>query len=73
MLKKATKKLLEEEIKELKMNLENNYKDLAREAFTALEVTVHTCIEQGELRGKEQTRYVNLVNEYKRRMENYHH
>ncbi|MBR6224040.1 MAG: hypothetical protein IKQ71_11480 [Lachnospiraceae bacterium] len=73
MLKRQTKKHLEELFTELKMNLENNYKDLARNALKKLNEEVETMKESGELKGKDYEKIRMRVDEYAKSMVGYHH
>ncbi len=73
MLKRQTKKYLDELFGELKMNLENNYKDLARDALKKLNEEVEAMKERGELKGKDYSKIREKVDDYARRMVGYHH
>lgn len=73
MIKRKTKLLLESKVNDLKMNLANNYKDLARDALKELQQTVEECRESGELKDKDYRKYKQIADEYAMRMMNYHH
>ena len=73
MIKRKTKLLLESKVNDLKMNLANNYKDLARDALEELQRVVEECRESGELKDKDYRKYKQIADEYAMRMMNYHH
>lgn len=73
MLKRSTKKVIDGKFSELTMNLENNYKDLARDALKDLQETLEAMRDQGELKDKEYLRYKEKADDYARRMVGYHH
>ena len=73
MIKRSTKKVLDGKLSELTMNLENNYKDLARDALKDLQATLESMKEQGELKDKDYLKYKEKADDYARRMVGYHH
>lgn len=73
MIKRKTKILLESKVNDLKINLENNYKDLARDALKELQQTIEECKASGELKEKDYRKYKQTADEYAMRMLNYHH
>ncbi len=73
MIKRKIRKELEAKQNELKMNLENNYKDLAHDALKELQTTVEAYKDSGELKEKDYLKYKQLVDHYAMRMANYHH
>lgn len=73
MIKRKTKLLLESKVNDLKINLENNYKDLAKDALKELQRVIEECRESGELNDKDYRKYKQIADEYAMRMMNYHH
>jgi len=73
MIKHKTKVLIDSKINALVMNLENNYKDLARQALVDLTNTVEDLKEKGELKEKDYIKVRKIVDDYTTRMEGYHH
>lgn len=73
MIKHKTKVLIDSKINALVMNLENNYKDLARQALVDLTNTVEDLKEKGELKEKDYIKARKIVDDYTTRMEGYHH
>lgn len=73
MIKRRIKDELEGIQNELKMNLENNYKDLAHDALKRF----HSVIEQykvdGVLKEKDYLKYKKIADSYSQQMQNYHH
>ena len=70
MVKRKTRIYLSEKERELKNNLENNYKDLAHDALKELKKAVEEC---KELKEKEYLKYMQMVREYEQKMVGYHH
>ena len=73
MVKRKTKIYLSEKERELKNNLENNYKDLAHDALKELKKAVEECWQNTELKEKEYLKYMQMVREYEQKMVGYHH
>lgn len=73
MIKHKTKVLIDSKINALVMNLENNYKDLARQALIDLTNTVEDLREKGELKEKDYMKVKKIVDDYTMRMKGYHH
>lgn len=73
MVKRKIKQSLEGKLNELKMNLENNYKDLARTALKEYQELVEQYHSTGELKDKDYGKYKQIADEYAMRMQNYHH
>lgn len=73
MIKRKTKLLLESKVNDLKINLENNYKDLAKDALKELQRVIEECRESGELKDKDYRKYKQIADEYAMWMMNYHH
>lgn len=73
MIKRSTKKVLEGKLSELTMNLENNYKDLARAALKDLQSTIEDMKTSGELKEKDYAKYKKIADEYEQKMIGYKH
>lgn len=73
MLKRKIKLDLDNKVNELKMNLENNYKDLAHDALKDLQAALEHYKENGEIKDKDYIKYKEKVDSYAERMRNYHH
>ena len=73
MVKRKTRIYLSEKERELKNNLENNYKDLAHDALKELKKAVEGCWQNKELKEKEYLKYMQMVREYEQKMVGYHH
>lgn len=73
MIKKNIKMELEDILNELRVNLENNYKDLAHDALKKLHNTLENYFEQGLLKEKDYARYKKIADDYSAKMADYHH
>ncbi len=73
MLKRKIKLDLDSILNELKMNLSNNYKDLAHEALNKLQETLEQYKESGEIKEKDYQKYKQIADGYAMQMQNYHH
>ncbi len=73
MLSRNVKKQINAVMNELNMNLENNYKDLAWDALGQLDRLVCELNSSGQIKEKDYKKLVAVVNDYKKRMEGYHH
>lgn len=73
MVKRKIKQDLDGKLNELKMNLENNYKDLAHSALKEFQSTLEGYKESGELKEKDYLKYKQIADTYAMRMINYHH
>ncbi|MDD5948755.1 MAG: hypothetical protein PUC39_03355 [Lachnospiraceae bacterium] len=73
MVKRKIKQLLEGKEQELKMNLSNNYKDLARDALADYQKTIEECYQHGDLKEKDYLKYRANAADYANRMVGYHH
>lgn len=73
MIKKSIRVELDAILNELKMNLENNYKDLAHDALKKLHATLEDYRENGMLKEKDYNKYKKIADDYSARMTNYHH
>lgn len=60
-------------LNDLKINLENNYKDLAWDALRRLHATLESKKQDGTIKEKDYLKYKAIADDYTKRMENYHH
>lgn len=70
---KKSKKQIEILMNDLKLYLENNYKDLAIETRKEAISLVEIAYKQGEINEKSYRSYKQVLNEYSKKMENYNH
>lgn len=73
MLKRSVRIELDSLLNELKINLENNYKDLAHDALRKLHNTIEGYYNDGILKGKDYNKYKRVADEYSIQMKDYHH
>lgn len=73
MIKRAVKTELEAILKELKINLENNYKDNAHDALKKLHQTLEEYLKDSSLKEKDYNKYKKIADEYSVKMADYHH
>ena len=73
MIKRSVKLEIECLMNEMKMNLENNYKDLAHDALKKLHATLDEYLKNGTLKEKDYRKYKSVADEYTTRLANYHH
>ena len=73
MMNRKVKQQVNAVIKELDMNLSNNYKDLAHKALRELDELVEKLHAEGSLKDKDYAKLADRVSDYKRRMAGYHH
>ncbi|MBQ8085285.1 MAG: hypothetical protein IJ232_04170 [Lachnospiraceae bacterium] len=73
MIKRSVKIELDGLMNEMKMNLENNYKDLAHDALKKLHATLDEYLQNGTLKEKDYRKYKSIADEYSARLVNYHH
>lgn len=73
MLKRSVRMELETIIQELQVNLENNYKDLARDALKKLHATLEENLATGRMKEKDYNKYKKIADDYSNKMVNYHH
>ena len=66
MIKRSVKLELDGLLNEMKINLENNYKDLAHDALKKLHQTLDEYLQNGTLKEKDYKKYT-------ARLANYHH
>lgn len=70
---RKAKARIEGQLTELKLNLENNYKDLARQACRDLGSLIGKLYDAGELKEKDYKKYLKTAQDYEERMKDYHH
>lgn len=73
MIKRKTKEKIDGKMNELKMNLANNYKDLAHTALKELDSMIEEMKSSGELKEKDYVKMRSMVDGYKTKMADYHH
>ncbi len=73
MMNRKVKQQITAKLNELNMNLANNYKDLAHDALKELEQTVENLKRSGELKEKDYIKIRQTVDDYKRKLADYHH
>ena len=73
MLKRAIRVELDGIMNELKMNLSNNYKDLAHDALKKLHMVLEEYHNTGMIKDKDYMKYKKVADEYSARMADYHH
>lgn len=73
MFKSKVEKHIEEQINELQMYLENNYKDLAIQARKDAVMLLEEYHQQGKLKDKAYSKYKDILNDYTKEMEHYNH
>lgn len=64
---------MDKQLIELKINLENNYKDLARSALIELRNMTEKYYGDGNIKDKVFNKYIKLVESYEENMKEYHH
>lgn len=73
MMKRNIKQQLNAKLTEMNMNLANNYKDLAHDALKELDRMVEDFKASGDLKEKDYQKMRRMVDDYKRRLADYHH
>lgn len=73
MMKRNIRIELDALLKELQMNLANNYKDLAHDALKELHEALEKYHDSGELKDRDYRKYKSVADEYSVRMADYHH
>lgn len=73
-LKKAkSSKELDRIIAEIDMNMQNNYKDAAREAFREFEKRLAALMESGDLSESQKSEYTAKLSGYREKLKSYSH
>ena len=73
MLKRSVRLELDGILNELKMNLGNNYKDLAHDALKKLHTTLEGYYKSGMMKEKDYNKYKKIADDYSFKMADYHH
>lgn len=73
MMKRNIKQQLNAKLTEMNMNLANNYKDLAHDALNELDRMVENFKASGDLKEKDYQKMRRMVDDYKRKLADYHH
>lgn len=73
MMKRNIKQQLNAKLTEMNMNLANNYKDLAHDALKELDRMVEDFKVSGDLKEKDYQKMRRMVDDYKRKLADYHH
>ena len=73
MMKRNIKQQLNAKLTEMNMNLANNYKDLANDALKELDRMVEDFKASGDLKEKDYQKMRRMVDDYKRKLADYHH
>ena len=73
MMKRNIKQQLKAKLTEMNMNLANNYKDLAHDALKELDRMVEDFKASGDLKEKDYQKMHRMVDDYKRKLADYHH
>ena len=73
MMKRNIKQQLNAKLTEMNMNLANNYKDLAHDALKELDRMVEDFKASGDLKEKVYQKMRRMVDDYKRKLADYHH
>ena len=73
MMKRNIKQQLNAKLTEMNMNLANNYKDLAHDALNELDRMVEDFKASGDLKEKDYQKMRRMVDDYKRKLAEYHH
>lgn len=73
MLKRSVRVELDSILNDLRINLENNYKDLAHDALKKLHGTLEDYLKSGMLKEKDYKKYKKIADDYSNRMADYHH
>lgn len=73
MIKKSIRIELDTILNDLRVNLSNNYKDLAHDALKKLHATLDACLEEGTLKEKDYQKYKAIADDYTVKLADYHH
>ena len=73
MMKRNIKQQFNAKLTEMNMNLANNYKDLAHDALKELDRMVEDFKTSGDLKEKDYQKMRRMVDDYKRKLADYHH
>lgn len=73
MLRRKTKLIINAKLNELKMNLENNYKDLAHSALKEYLAVLEQLKDNNMINERDYAKYRKIGADYQRQMADYHH
>ena len=73
MMKRNIKQQLNAKLTEMNMNLANNFKVLAHDALNELDRMVEDFKAAGDLKEKDYQKMRRMVDDYKRKLADYHH
>ena len=71
--KSKASKELDSIIAEIEMNMQNNYKDAAREAFRSFEERLTARMQAGELSENQKSEYTAKLSGYREKLKSYSH
>ncbi|MCM1158492.1 MAG: hypothetical protein NC300_07330 [Bacteroidales bacterium] len=73
MIKRSVRIELDSLLNDLRINLENNYKDLAHDALKKLHETLEDDLQNGALKERDYRKYKKIADDYSAKMADYHH
>lgn len=73
MLKRSIRIELDGLLNDLRINLENNYKDLAHDALKRLHTVLDDYKANGAIKDKDYMKYKTIADDYSKKMADYHH
>ncbi len=73
MLKRNIRIELDSILNELRINLANNYKDLAHDALKKLHQTLDAYLADGTIKEKDYQKYKKIADDYSVKLADYHH
>ncbi len=73
MLRRKTKLIINAKLNELKMNLENNYKDLAHSALKEYLAVLEQLKDNNMINERDYAKYRKIGTDYQSQMADYHH
>lgn len=73
LFKSKIEKQIELQINDLKLYLENNYKDLAIQGRKEASEFVEACYKSGQIKEKAYLKYKKILGEYTEQMKDYNH
>lgn len=73
LFKTSEEKMLDSIVKRIEVNMQNNYKDNAQEAFVEFKKAFESYKISGRLKGKSLDKYNLIYDEYSKKLEGYTH
>ncbi len=73
MLKRKTRLIINAKLTELKLNLQNNYRDLAHDALREYMLTLEKLKADNMINDKDYEKYHKIGLDYQEEMKDYHH